>query len=126
MRDPVKKMTLRFKSRHHIDSGVGAKHEQGRRATKFRMGVLVVVSALFICSSCATVPSGELVTRSWASEIDVCVSATDDVPGCQWLAGLLIHRRCQMGIYQTFVAALSVGGAFEVVYEEAANSGDCE
>lgn len=64
--------------------------------------------------------------RTWAGEIDVCVAATDDESGCQLLAGLLIHRRCELKMYQTFVAALSVGASFEALYQEAVEQGECQ
>lgn len=64
--------------------------------------------------------------RTWAGEIDVCVEATDDESGCQWLAGLLIHRRCELKMFQTFAAALAVGASFEVLYDDAVRQGECQ
>lgn len=64
--------------------------------------------------------------RTWAGEIDVCVTATDDESGCQWLAGLLIHRRCELKMYQTFAAALSVGAPFAGLYRDAVEQGECQ
>lgn len=64
--------------------------------------------------------------RMWAGEIDVCVTATDDEPGCQWLAGLLIHRRCELKMYQTFAAALFVGAPFDALYQDAVDRGECQ
>ena len=64
--------------------------------------------------------------RTWAGEIDVCVAATNDAAGCQWLAGLLIHSRCELRVYQTFAAALSVGGSFEELQESAIQDGHCD
>lgn len=55
--------------------------------------------------------------RSWASEIDTCGAATDDTAGCQWLAGTLIHRRCELKTYQTFAAALTVGASFAALHQ---------
>lgn len=63
--------------------------------------------------------------RTWAGEIDTCVAATADAPGCEWLAGKLIHRRCELKTYQTFAAALAVGATFDVLHQEAVNEGDC-
>lgn len=63
--------------------------------------------------------------RRWAGEIDVCVEATSDASGCQWLAGMLIHRRCELKIYQTFAAALFVGASFEAIYGDAIAMGEC-
>ena len=64
--------------------------------------------------------------RTWAGEIDICVAATNDAAGCQWLAGLLIHSRCELRVYQTFAAALSVGGSFEELQESAIEDGYCD
>lgn len=64
--------------------------------------------------------------RTWAGEIEVCVKATEDESGCQWLAGLLIHRRCELKMYQTFAAALSVGAPFEGLYRDAVEQGECQ
>lgn len=64
--------------------------------------------------------------RTWAGEIDVCVTATDDESGCQWLAGLLIHSRCELKMYQTFAAALFVGASFEALYQDAVDDGECQ
>lgn len=63
--------------------------------------------------------------RRWAGEIDVCVEATNDASGCQWLAGMLIHRRCELKIYQTFAAALFIGASFEAIYGDAIAKGEC-
>lgn len=64
--------------------------------------------------------------RTWSGEIDVCVTATQDEPGCQWLAGLLMHRRCELKMYQTFAAALLVGAPFEGLYLDAVEQGACQ
>lgn len=63
--------------------------------------------------------------RTWAGEIDVCVEAINDISGCQWLAGLLIHRGCELKVYQTFASVLFMGGDFEAVYDDAVTQGDC-
>lgn len=63
--------------------------------------------------------------RTWAGEIDVCVTATADAPGCEWLAGKLIHLRCELKTYQTFAAALAVGASFDALHQEAVSEGDC-
>ncbi|HUG32234.1 MAG TPA: hypothetical protein VMM14_05015 [Acidimicrobiia bacterium] len=63
--------------------------------------------------------------RTWGGEIDVCAEATLDESGCQWLAGWLIHRRCELKTYQTFAAALFVGGSLTVLFDDAVLAGDC-
>jgi hypothetical protein len=69
--------------------------------------------------------SAKSPSDTWATEIDVCVAATMDPSGCQWLAGLLIHRRCAMRTYQTLASGLAMGASFEVMYREAFDNGEC-
>lgn len=99
-----------------------------------RRGMIVVATLCSLLSACdgpiavSSVGPGivEPGASTWAEEIDVCVDATGDSPGCEWLAGLLIHRRCEVGSYQTFAAALSVGGSLGDLYKSAVEAGDCK
>ncbi|MFV1961840.1 MAG: hypothetical protein ACC658_08395 [Acidimicrobiia bacterium] len=104
----------------------------GQQARNRMTSMLVVLSILIAaCGSAAAqeVPDAQEFSdaegATWGGQIEVCARATGDVPGCQWLAGLLIHRGCEIGTYQMFAAALSVGGSFDKVYGGAAEEGSC-
>lgn len=89
-----------------------------------------LVALITLLSSCGLATeaeeSGWWTERTWAGEIGVCIDAIGDPGGCQWLAGILIHRRCSLKVYQTLAAGMFVGGDFETMYSEAEMSGDCE
>lgn len=90
------------------------------------VALIVLLSSCGFGSDTEAEESGWWTERTWAGEIGVCIDALDDTTGCQLLAGLLIHRRCSLKIYQTIAAGLFVGGDFETMYSEAETSGDCE
>jgi hypothetical protein len=99
-------------------------------ALLYLLTIAVIVSACgqaeAVSPAAASIEEPPVEALTWRGEIAVCVGATDDVPGCQWLAGILIHRGCDLESYQTFAAALSVGGAFEPLYQNAVAGGGCE